>query len=409
MKCIHCGKTFEEELLNYICPHCARYNYVGKMPSESQNRTHFNGKTSVEVQTRTSSSDQRTSTAIPRKQVNEGSNPKEKKRKNPFALIIGIFVVMNVLPVIISVVTQIIPQLGNMGSGYVEVSTSHMEIEDGYQGSVSFVEGGTFIEADGFVIEGDVLRSYEGDEKHIVIPKGIKTIGYTAFSGNDQIESVVITEGVEVIDWEAFNYCVALERVEFPTSLKVIGDRAFVFCESLEEVDLKEGLQEIGSYVFVGCDNIEKIQIPTTLEKAWGNSFTGNDWYYEEYSYYEEVVVIGDSILIGMLYPWETESIVLPSGVKRIASEILYLDKTIKEVIIPEGVEILLEKPFYLLDEVGELIIEIPNSVTEIEGELYEFIVSDQGQSPTVRIRCREGSYAQEYALANGYEVILQE
>lgn len=69
------------------------------------------------------------------------------------------------------------------------------------------------------------LLIYKDDEKHVVIPKGIKEIGRFALI-NEKLESVSIPDSVRVIGFEAFRNN-NLRKVEFPQNLEFIGPRAF--------------------------------------------------------------------------------------------------------------------------------------------------------------------------------------
>jgi hypothetical protein len=76
----------------------------------------------------------------------------------------------------------------------------------------------------GFVIEMNRLVAYHGDEKHVVIPRGVRVIKRGAFSGNDRIRTVNLNE-VSSIGANAFESCSALEAVVIRKDLQNIGRR----------------------------------------------------------------------------------------------------------------------------------------------------------------------------------------
>ena len=107
-----------------------------------------------------------------------------------------------------------------------------------------------------FIIEGDVLDSYIGNKKTVVIPQGIKEIGISAFSNSD------------------------VQNVILPNTIEKIGYGAFAFCRSLKKMNLPKSIKEIDKFAFRGCKKLKKIIIPNTIEKINGNAF----WQCETFS-----------------------------------------------------------------------------------------------------------------------------
>ena len=60
------------------------------------------------------------------------------------------------------------------------------------------------MKADAFVINNRILEKYNGDEKEVIIPAGITSIGDYAFYRCTEIEFVTIPSGVTSIGEEAF-------------------------------------------------------------------------------------------------------------------------------------------------------------------------------------------------------------
>ena len=106
------------------------------------------------------------------------------------------------------------------------------------------------------------IASYEGKEKHLVIPamhNGIPVveIGEKAFMNSKDLVSVVIPDSVEIIGNSAFKNCQKLELVtigEYQSRLYEIGKQAFFGCSSLEFIE------------FVG------------EEDSWNSIAKGKDW-----------------------------------------------------------------------------------------------------------------------------------
>ena len=78
-----------------------------------------------------------------------------------------------------------------------------------------------------FVIESDTLVSYKGNNRNIIIPDGVTTIGRRAFFLKTFIESVTIPSSVTVIEKEAFRKCSGLKNLTIFGNIKKLGVRAF--------------------------------------------------------------------------------------------------------------------------------------------------------------------------------------
>lgn len=88
-------------------------------------------------------------------------------------------------------------------------------------------------DSNGFYIKDSILVEYRGKESEVVIPDGIRSIGYSAFSRCDLLTSVTIPDSVTSIGDYAFKDCKSLIGVVIPDSVTTIGQGAFVGCDSL--------------------------------------------------------------------------------------------------------------------------------------------------------------------------------
>ena len=137
-------------------------------------------------------------------------------------------------------------------------------------------------------IVNHILVKYQGDESDVVIPKGVTSIGDSAFSSCDSLQSVTIPDSVTSIGDYAFSYCHSLQSVTIPGSVtsigayafegnpltsvtipgsvKSIGDGAFSLCRSLQSVTIKEGVEHIGNGMFYDA-GIKSITIPLSVKR----------------------------------------------------------------------------------------------------------------------------------------------
>ena len=70
------------------------------------------------------------------------------------------------------------------------------------------------VEVPVYEIEGETLKSYNGDAAEVIIPEGIKTIAKKAFQGKTSLQKVTLPDSVETIGSFAFDGCINLEKVE---------------------------------------------------------------------------------------------------------------------------------------------------------------------------------------------------
>jgi len=129
----------------------------------------------------------------------------------------------------------------------------------------------------GFVIVNGILFCYAGNEEHVAIPDGVKSIGGRAFVsgllGCQNLKSVSIPGGVSNIGESAFSYCSNLESVSVPNSLTGIGKWAFMGCKNLRNLTIPMSVTSIGSAALQGCSSLRDITIPEGVSEIGGSTF----------------------------------------------------------------------------------------------------------------------------------------
>ncbi len=101
-----------------------------------------------------------------------------------------------------------------------------------------------------YLIVGDgILLAYSGKNSIVVIPDGVKRIGYGVFKDHTGITAVNLPESLEVIGEEAFAGCRNLKTVNGGGGVSEIRDRAFQDC-ILSKVTITENVQSIGLLAF---------------------------------------------------------------------------------------------------------------------------------------------------------------
>ncbi len=100
--------------------------------------------------------------------------------------------------------------------------------------------------------------------KNVVIGSNVKEIGDSAFRYCGSIKNVEFGEKVEIIGEYAFSGCVGLESIELPESVETISDGAFASCNGLTELTLPNNVRHIGIDAFESCSSVETINYNAT-------------------------------------------------------------------------------------------------------------------------------------------------
>ena len=129
----------------------------------------------------------------------------------------------------------------------------------------------------GFVIEDGILKKYNGTGGDVVIPNGVKFIGYEVFSDCTNLTGVTIPDSVTSIGWSAFSDCTNLTSVTIPDSVTNIGDLAFYGCISLTSIIIPESVTNIGMSAFKICFGLTSVTIPNSVTSIGNGAFGGCD------------------------------------------------------------------------------------------------------------------------------------
>lgn len=89
--------------------------------------------------------------------------------------------------------------------------------------------------------------------------KKVSAIGPRAFALQDAITDLVIPEGVKSLGWYSFNTCRNLETVTLPDSLEFIDGWAFEHCTSLKTINVPAGVSQINAGAFAQNSSLTSI------------------------------------------------------------------------------------------------------------------------------------------------------
>lgn len=118
---------------------------------------------------------------------------------------------------------------------------------------------------------GSFMRQYS-------VPQGVRSIGASAFAGNETLRSITLPDSVTAIGTLAFSNCTALTSVTLPEGLTTIGGSAFWICSSLTGVVIPEGVTTIEDYTFWECSRLTDVTLPDTLTVIGKKAFEKCGW-----------------------------------------------------------------------------------------------------------------------------------
>ena len=195
----------------------------------------------------------------------------------------------------------------------------------------------------------EVLYRYPGGkaDTYYKVPDGITEIGKYAFSSNSHLENIDLpkTLSAEGIGNHAFDHCTALKKIVFPSGITRFGEDVFCDCENLTDITLPKSLKYLGSGTFAGCRSLEHIDLPLGLEKL--DSYSGG----------------GSAFASSGL-----KEIKIPEGIEIIPNGSFYECSDLETVILPETVSIIEGAAFY-----GTAIkkITFPRILNEIDDRVF--------------------------------------
>ena len=106
----------------------------------------------------------------------------------------------------------------------------------------------------------------------VVLPAGLKAIGYAAFAGCYQLQQVTLPETVTYIDDYAFSGS-ALTSVELPSSITGMGKGVFSRCESMEQAIIHASY--VGDFAFLGDFSLNSVTLGSEVQFILRGVFNG--------------------------------------------------------------------------------------------------------------------------------------
>ncbi len=258
-------------------------------------------------------------------------------------------------------------------------------------------ERGDTVELEGVLYapseDGEVYRAVgvaKRQDEYVILSevngKPVTAISPSAFYNEDYIKKVTISEGIKTIDNYAFDNCYSLSEIVLPQSLETIGFFSFSDCTSLAELRLPENLKVIEDSAFLRCAALSKIYVEgSKLEKIEKNAFeecgTIEELHIKDVNAWCNIVfetlasnpiTFSENVYSGGKFI-ETINI---TGVPEVKPYAFYGLKTLKDVTVGEGVELIGNSAFSLCENI--LTVRLSDSVETIETSAFNGCTSLQ-------------------------------
>lgn len=255
-----------------------------------------------------------------------------------------------------------------------------------------------FSSVDGVLYNKDktelILCPRQKKVEHLIIPDTVQVIKNGAFERHEELLSVSFPSSLRIIERHAFRSCENLADIgKLPQSLKKIGffsfygcngikeltvhawiekldNRAFEACRGLEKVTVEEGIKKVD---FLSCiPNIKEVYIPASVTEITAIECQEKiDVHKDNKNYSSEDGVLYNkdkTELIAYAGLPDKEEFFVPDTVKVIKEHAFYNNKTLKRVVLPNGLTHI-EKVAFCCD--GLVTVELPSTLEFIDEQAF--------------------------------------
>lgn len=144
-----------------------------------------------------------------------------------------------------------------------------------YLASISFDEGVAQIGRSAFSNSAEASIVDLHGVLRLTFPSTLKSLGNTAFAGNQNVGEVVFRAPLEKTGTSAFVSCQYLKRVMLAKGQTEITERMFQYCYALEEINIPSTVADIGQYAFERCRSLGVFEVPPAVASIGTAAFKG--------------------------------------------------------------------------------------------------------------------------------------
>ena len=229
---------------------------------------------------------------------------------------------------------------------------------------------------------------------HIDIPHSVASLGYSAFSGCDNLTSVTLPNSITNIPRNAFSGCSNLTSVTIPEGVITIGCSAFSYCnllnlslpnslqtiengaeysdngafegnKNLIEVTIPDNVTALGAYTFEGCTALSRVTLPDGLLSIGACTFQ-NCTSLRTISFGADLLTIGENAFENCS---ALSSVAIPDKVSIIPEYAFYNCSVLSQVSLPKQLATIEVAAFMNCKSLSSII--LPEGLTTIEGAAF--------------------------------------
>ncbi len=230
--------------------------------------------------------------------------------------------------------------------------------------------------SDSISVDGRFIFTLSADKSYYTVA-GLKDVS-TVLTIPSEYEG----KPVRAIADRAFEKYTKLEKVTIPNSITSIGDFAFSGCSSVRDFNIPKSVTEIGEGAFSSCDKLEYIDVDsgnTAYKSEKGSLCTRDGKVFLQYSIgrpNSETVLIPSTVRSIASYAFEgcqqIKEINIPLGVTAIGTNAFYNCDKLERVTISKSVSGIGQRSFANCNSLVEITVEDGNNIYKsIDGNLY--------------------------------------